>query len=118
MENLRAQFVFPCAAAIGRPVNVRIANLTGSCKVRQFPHRLPEHCFVTLAILRWSKSTSHRVIDKHRAWRRDLGKDIEHRADDQSRNAAAFNHMRNETDGLMAERSIRYEQGQIDADFF
>jgi hypothetical protein len=39
--------------------------------------------------------------------------DIERRADDERGNSGAFDNMGDETDGLMAERSIGDEQGQI-----
>jgi hypothetical protein len=43
-----------------------------------------------------------------------LSQDIVRRADDQSRNALAFDHVGDETDGLMAKRSIGNEQSQVD----
>ena len=54
------------------------------------------------------------MIDEGRPRRRDLSHDIVRRADDQSRNASAFDHVGDETDGLMAKRSIGNEQSQVD----
>jgi hypothetical protein len=54
------------------------------------------------------------MIDEGGARRRDLSQDIVRRADDQSRNASAFDHVGDETDGLMAKRSIGNEQSQVD----
>jgi len=39
---------------------------------------------------------------------------IVRRADDQCRDSACFNHMRDDTDGLVAERSVGNQQGEID----
>ena len=54
------------------------------------------------------------MIDEGRPRRRDLSQDIVRRAEDQSRNALAFDHVGDETDGLMAKRSIGNEQSQVD----
>ena len=54
------------------------------------------------------------MIDEGRPRRRDLSQDIVRRADDQSWNASAFDHVGDETDGLMAKRSIGNEQSQVD----
>jgi hypothetical protein len=54
------------------------------------------------------------VIDEHRARRRNLTHDVEGGARHQRRNALIFDNMGNETDGLMAERSIGNEQCEID----
>jgi hypothetical protein len=44
----------------------------------------------------------------------DLAQDVVHRADDQCGDAVAFYNVGDETDGLMAERSVRDEQGEVD----
>ena len=54
------------------------------------------------------------MIDEGRARRRDLAHDVVRRADHQCRDAAGFDHVGDETDGLMAERSVGNEQGEID----
>jgi hypothetical protein len=54
------------------------------------------------------------MIDEGRTRRRDFTHDVMRRADDQGANAAPFDDVSDETDGLMAERSIRDEQSQID----
>ena len=46
--------------------------------------------------------------------RRHLSHDVVRRADDQSRNTLGFDHVGDETDGLMAKRSIGNEQSQVD----
>jgi hypothetical protein len=42
-----------------------------------------------------------------------LAHDVVRRADDQRRDSMLFDHVRDETDGLMAERSIGDEQGEV-----
>lgn len=53
------------------------------------------------------------MIDKDRPRRRNFAHDIVRGPDHQCRNAAGFNDVSDETDGLVAERSIRNEQGEI-----
>ena len=57
-----------------------------------------------------AEGTAHGVIDKDRPWRDDLADNIERCARQQSRNTLIFDHMRDETDGLVAEGSIGNEQ--------
>ena len=54
------------------------------------------------------------MIDEHGARRRDFTHDVMDRADHQGRNSTPFDHMGDETDGLMAKRSIGDQQGEID----
>ena len=68
--------------------------------------------------MRRTECAADRMIDKGGARRRDFAHDVMGRADDQCRNSACFNHMSDETDGLMAEGSIGNQQGQIDFSFF
>jgi hypothetical protein len=60
------------------------------------------------------KCSAHRMIDKHRPRRGNFAHNIVRRAGNQRRNALTFDDVGNETDGLMAKRSIRNEQGKID----
>ena len=69
---------------------------------------------MTRPFVRWPESPADRMIDEGRPRRRDLSQDIVRRADDQSRNASTFDHVGDETDGLMAKRSIGNEQSQVD----
>jgi hypothetical protein len=54
------------------------------------------------------------MVDESGARRCDFAHDVVRRADDQRRNSSAFDDMGDETDGLMAERSVGNEQGEID----
>ena len=54
------------------------------------------------------------MIDEHGARRPNFAHDVMDRADHQCRNTTPFDHMRDETDGLMAKRSIGNQQGEID----
>ena len=69
---------------------------------------------MTRPFVRWPESPADRMIDEGRPRRGDLIHDIVRRADDQSRNALAFDHVGDETDGLVAKRSIGDEQSQVD----
>ncbi len=63
--------------------------------------------------MRRSKCATHRMVDKNGTRRFNLFYYIERGANDQRGNPVAFDHVSDETDGLMAERSIGYEQGQV-----
>ena len=55
----------------------------------------------------WAERASHRVIHEDRTGWDDLADNIEHCAGQQSRDSSIFDHMRDETDGLVAKRSVR-----------
>ena len=63
--------------------------------------------------MRRAERPAHGVIDESAARRRDPRHDVERRADDKRGNALSLNDMRDETDGLVAERSIGNEQRHI-----
>ena len=67
--------------------------------------------------MRRSECPADRMIDKRRSRRRDFAHNVVRRADHQRGDAASLDHVRDETDGLMAERSVRNEQGEIDVRF-
>jgi len=73
-----------------------------------------EDRLVAGAIVGWAKGAAHRMIDEDRPRRGDYAHDVVGGADHQRRNALAFDDMGDETDGLMAERSVGHEQGEID----
>lgn len=60
-----------------------------------------------------TEGATHRMIDEGGARWRDFAHDVVDGADHQGRDALAFNHMRDETDGLMTEGSIGNQQRQI-----
>ena len=68
--------------------------------------------------MRRAKGPADWMIDKNRPRRRDFTHDVVRCPDHQCRNAAGFNDVSDETDGLVAERSIRNEQGEIDFGLF
>ncbi len=68
--------------------------------------------------MRGAKGSTHRVIDESPARRRDLRHDVEGRADHERRNTLGFDDVSDETDGLVAKRSIRNEQRQIHVESF
>ena len=63
--------------------------------------------------MRRAERPAHGVIDESAARRRDFRHDVQRRADHERGNALGFDDMRDETDGLVAERSIGDEQRQI-----
>ncbi len=69
---------------------------------------------VTLPVVRRTESATHRMVDEHGARRRDSTHDVVRRADDQRRNSSVFDDVGDETDGLVAERSVGNKQGEID----
>ncbi len=113
MEHFGAQFIFPGAAAVRRPQEPRIADLARSSETRQLGENPREHGFCALAVVRRTKGAAHRVIDEDRSWWKDLAHNIDRRAGQQSGYPLSFEHVRNETDGLMTERSVGYEQREI-----
>ncbi len=73
---------------------------------------------MALPIAWWSKGAADGMINEHCAWRSDLAHDVVRRADHHGRNSMALDHVSDETDGLVAEGSIRYEQRKIDFRLF
>jgi len=63
--------------------------------------------------MRRAERPAHGVIDESAARRRDFRHDVKRRADHECGNALGFDDMRDETDGLVAKRSIRHEQRHI-----
>ena len=64
--------------------------------------------------MRRAERPAHGVIDESAARRRDFRHDVERRADHERGNAPGFDDVRDETDGLVAKRSIGDEQRHID----
>ena len=114
MEHFDAQRLFPLAAPVSRPLAAKIANLTGRSKLWQLRQRSHEDRFVTLAVVWRTERSADRVIGECRARRSNLAHDVVSRADDQGRNTTPFDHVSDETDGLMTEGSVGDEQGEID----
>ena len=70
--------------------------------------------FAALPIMGRPEGAADRMIDEGRARRRDPAHDVVRRADHHCRDSCGFDHMGDETDGLVAEGSIGYEQGDVD----
>jgi hypothetical protein len=94
---------------------MKIADLSRFIEILQLRQRRSQNLFVSPAVAGTAEGATRRMIDKDGARRRDSGDDIQHRADDQSWDSVAFDDMGDETNGLMAERSIGDEQCQINA---
>ena len=60
-----------------------------------------------------AKGPTDRMIDKNGARRWHMGHDVQDRSNNQSRDVMAFDDMGDETDGLVAEGSVRDQQRQI-----
>ena len=61
-----------------------------------------------------SEGACYRMIDEGSTRRGDSAHDVVGRADHQCGDAAGFNHVSDETDGLVAEGSVRHKQSEID----
>jgi hypothetical protein len=85
----------------------------GAVKFRQLLQRGYQNCFVARAVMRWTKSPAYRMIDEDSSRRCDFAHDVQGGADYQSWNAARFDDVSDETDGLVAKGSIGHEQGEI-----
>ncbi len=114
MEHLGAQGGFPIPAAAGQPLAAEIANFAGGRELRQLRQRSLQHGLVARALLRRPECSSHWMIHKGRARRHHFAHDIVRRADHQGWDAARFDDVGDETDGLMAEGSVGDEQGEVD----
>src|SRR5205085_8789758 len=64
---------------------------------------------------RLAKGATGGEVDEDRARRGYLLQDVAHRADDERRDAARFDAVGEETDGLVAVRSVGHEQRQVGA---
>jgi len=82
--------------------------------MRQLGQRPAKNNFVALPIKGQPEGAADRMIDEGGAWRRDSAHDVMRCADDHCRNSRSFDHVGDETDGLVAERSVGYKQGEID----
>ena len=63
--------------------------------------------------MRQPEGSPHGVIDECAPRRPGFAHDVVRGADDQRRDPESFDHVCDETDGLMAERSIRDEQDEV-----
>ncbi len=93
---------------------MKLANLAAAGKTGQFRQGFRQHYFIALPVVRRTKSPADRMVDKHCARRRQSAHDVVRRADDECRNSSTFDHVSDETDGLVAKRSVRDEQREID----
>jgi hypothetical protein len=118
MEHLGTQLGFPLPPAAREPPAAQIANPSGRCELRQLLQRSGQYRLVTFAIVRRAEGAADRMIDERGARRDDFAHDVVCRADDQGRNAARFDDVGDETDGLVAEGSVGDEQSEVDARFY
>ena len=112
-EHLSPEFIFPSAAAVVFPLAAYIANFARADEQRQLRQRLAENCQIALSVVWRSEGASYGMVNKNGTRRSHFLHDIERGADNQGGNAGVFDHVSDKTDGLMAERSIGDEQGQI-----
>ena len=114
VQHFRAQFGLPGAAAVGRPIAMKIADLAGAREMRRLGQRPAKNNFVALPIMGRPEGAADRMIDEGGARRCDPAHDVVRRADHHCRDSRGFDHMGDETDGLVAEGSIGHEQSEID----
>ena len=113
VEHFRAQLIFPGAAAVGRPLEPGITNLSGSNKVHKLGQRPSQDGLVARAVMRRAEGPANGMIDENGARRPDSAHDVHSGADDYRGDALAFNDMSDETDGLVAKGSVGYEQREV-----
>jgi hypothetical protein len=117
MEQFGAQLVFPCPAAAGQPFTAEIANLAGRRELRQFRQRPSQNLSLACGVMGRPECPADGMIDKGRARRGNFAHDVAYGANHQRWNSPGFDHMGDETDGLMAEGSVGDEQREIDTGF-
>jgi hypothetical protein len=118
VRHFGAQFSLPGATGVGRPVAAEVVNLGRAREFRQLSECCGKNRLVALPIVRRSEGAADWMIDEGGARRGDFAHDVVGRADDQRRDSTGFDHMGDETDGLMTKRSIGNQQGKIDFGFF
>ena len=106
MEHFGAQLRFPFPAAARQPLAAKIANLPGRRELRQLRQRPLQYNLMARALIGRPECSADGMIDECRARRRHFAHDILSRADHQGGNAARFDHVCDETDGLMAKGSV------------
>lgn len=114
VKHFHAQFSFPGAAAVGRPIAVEISNLARASEMFQLRQCSVQDGFIALPMMGRTESAADGVVDKRCARRHDSAHDIVCRADHERWNSCGFDHVGNETDGLVAKRSVGHEQREID----
>ncbi len=114
VQHFHAQFLLPRAAAVGRPIAAEIAHLAGSRELGQLGQCSAKNGYIALPVVWWPKGAADGMIDKYGTRRRDSAHDVVRRANDEGRNSLALDHVGDETDGLVAEGSVGYEQHEID----
>ena len=113
VQQFRSELFFPCAVRIVLPLTARAADLTGSSKTRQLMETSQQNGFIARPIHWRSKCPPDRMIDEDTSGRSNFAHDVESCADDQCRNPLGLYDVCNQTDGLVAERSIGYEQDEV-----
>ena len=118
LQHFRPQVGLPAAAAGNIPLALDIADLVGPRKPGQFLQGRGKNGLIAVAVVRWPKGPSDGVVDEDGPRRLNVAHDVERRADHQGRYAVRFDDVGDETDGLVAERSIRHEQRQVHRGIF
>jgi hypothetical protein len=114
VQHFQPQFMLPGAAAVGRPIAAEIAHLAGSRELGQLGQCSAQNGYIALPVVWRPKGAADGMIDKYGTGRRDSAHDVVRRANDKGRNSLALDHVGDETDGLVAEGSVGYEQREID----
>lgn len=92
---------------------MQIPDFAGTGEMRQFTECPGQDLFVAGPVMRAAERAADRVIDKGAAGRGDVGHDIESCSDHKSWNSVGFDDVRDETDGLVAKRSIWNKECEI-----
>ena len=83
--------------------------------MRELRQRALQHRALPRPLMRRPEGPADRMIDERGAGRDDFAHDVVRRPDHQRRNAACFDDVGDETDGLMTEGSVGDEESELDA---
>jgi hypothetical protein len=108
-----ANHVLPGAVS-SIPFKSQVANLTRLGELQQLSQRGGQHLLMLVLVVGTAERTPHWEIDEYRPRCMGLLHDVPHRADDECGDAARLDPIGDETHGLVAERSVRHEQRQVD----
>ncbi len=112
-EDLSSDHGLPRANPGSLPLMGQVANLAPFRKQGQAIESVGEHPFMLLGSPRASERATNRMVNKDCPRRRDLNHDVAHRANHQGGDRSGLNGLCEETDGLVAEWSVRDQHLQV-----
>ena len=108
-----AQLSFPLPAAAREPFAAQVADFSSGREFGQFGEGAGQDRAAALPLAGSAERAADRMIHECRARRGDCPHNVMNGADDQRGNTSAFDYVSDETDGLVAERSVWNQEGEI-----